>query len=95
MNLPLIDGWARGWSWGNAPVIILMRVFLAHRCASLQHDCWMLMEDGVLVLGMGHLAECVHDPGTHAHLDPQLWMGLAHIFRILGSPWCSMAVALG
>lgn len=63
---------------------------LAHRHA-LQHDCWVLMEDGALMLGLRHLAECVHGPETRrAHLDPL--DGPVHTFRILASTWCSMVM---
>lgn len=45
------------------------------------------------VLGLRHLAECVHDPETHhAHLDSL--DGSVHTFRILASTGCSMVMAL-
>lgn len=63
MSVPVID--RTGVELGSSPVM----VFLAHRHA-LQHDCWVLMEDGALMLGLRHLAECVHGPETRrAHLD--------------------------
>lgn len=52
MSLPVRTG--QGLELGSSPVMVL----LAHRHASLQHDCWLLMEDGALVLGLRHLAEC-------------------------------------
>lgn len=69
----------------NGYIFLDLQVFLAHRCTLLWHDHWVLMEDGSLVLGMRHLAGCVHDPGIHAHLDPQFWMDLIHISKVLGS----------
>lgn len=85
MSVPVI--YRPGVELGSSPVM----VFLAHRHASLQHDCWVLMEDDALMLGLRHLAECVHGPETHrAHLDPL--DGSAHTFRILASTWCGMVM---
>lgn len=70
--------------WAGAGAVLqhlcFLSMFLAHRCASQQRDHWVLTEDGSLVLGMGHLAGCVH-----AHLHPQFWMDLVHISSVLGS----------
>jgi hypothetical protein len=58
------------------------------------HGYWVLMKGGSLELAVKHLVGSICDLDIHAHLDPQSWVGLVYLSRVLVFTQCSMIMTV-